>query len=44
MDAVIQKEAIYCAVGRCAHRLKESIDFKRWLDVATNEVRNPDPE
>lgn len=44
MDAVIQKEAVYCAVGRCAHRLKDSIDFLQWLDVAMNEVRNRDPE
>ncbi|EIM88549.1 ARM repeat-containing protein [Stereum hirsutum FP-91666 SS1] len=44
MDAVIQKEAVYCAVGRCAHRLKDSIDFVQWLDVAMNEVRNPDPD
>lgn len=44
MEGIIQKEAIYCAVGRCAHRLKDSIDFRQWLDIATNEINNTDPK
>ncbi|KAI0660923.1 ARM repeat-containing protein [Cubamyces menziesii] len=32
LPAIIQKEALYCAVGRCAIRLKESIPFEQWLD------------
>ena len=28
---IIQKEALYCAVGRCAHKLREQIDFDEWL-------------
>ncbi|KAI0776057.1 ARM repeat-containing protein [Trametes elegans] len=33
ISAIIQKEALYCAVGRCAIRLKESIPFEQWLDT-----------
>ncbi|KAI0650678.1 ARM repeat-containing protein [Trametes meyenii] len=33
LSAIIQKEALYCAVGRCAIRLKESIPFEQWLDT-----------
>ncbi|THH15375.1 hypothetical protein EW146_g5093 [Bondarzewia mesenterica] len=40
LQDVIQKEAIYCAVGRCAHRLKDSVDFAQWLNVASTEVHS----
>lgn len=33
LPAIIQKEALYCAVGRCAIRLKETIPFEQWLDT-----------
>ncbi|KAI9000953.1 ARM repeat-containing protein [Trametes punicea] len=33
LPAIIQKEALYCAVGRCAIRLKESISFQEWLET-----------
>ncbi|TFY59275.1 hypothetical protein EVJ58_g5888 [Rhodofomes roseus] len=29
---VVQKEALYCAVGRCATRLKDLIPFGQWLE------------
>ncbi|TBU32713.1 ARM repeat-containing protein [Dichomitus squalens] len=32
LPAIIQKEALYCAVGRCAIRLKGAIPFKDWLE------------
>lgn len=39
-----QKEAYYAAIGRCAHRLKEVIDFDQWLaQVVVKEVSSPDP-
>ncbi|KJA30164.1 hypothetical protein HYPSUDRAFT_125792 [Hypholoma sublateritium FD-334 SS-4] len=31
LDAVVQKEALYCAVGRCALRLKNVLKFDQWL-------------
>ncbi|KAL7282456.1 hypothetical protein ACG7TL_003927 [Trametes sanguinea] len=34
LPAIIQKEALYCAVGRCAIRLKESIPFQQWLETS----------
>ncbi|KAH9846976.1 ARM repeat-containing protein [Lenzites betulinus] len=34
LPSIIQKEALYCAVGRCAVRLKDSIPFEQWLDTA----------
>ncbi|KAI0832484.1 ARM repeat-containing protein [Trametes gibbosa] len=34
LPSIIQKEALYCAVGRCAIRLKESIPFEQWLNTA----------
>ncbi|CDO76254.1 hypothetical protein BN946_scf184470.g12 [Trametes cinnabarina] len=34
LPAIIQKEALYCAVGRCAIRLKESIPLGQWLDTS----------
>ncbi|KAI1796323.1 ARM repeat-containing protein [Ganoderma leucocontextum] len=32
LPAIIQKEALYCAVGRCAIRLKDTIPFEEWLE------------
>ncbi|KAG6821587.1 hypothetical protein H0H93_000096 [Arthromyces matolae] len=32
LEVVLQKEAIYCALGRCAGRLKEVIPFNDWLN------------
>ncbi|KAI0375701.1 ARM repeat-containing protein [Pilatotrama ljubarskyi] len=45
LPAIIQKEALYCAVGRCAIRLKECIPFEQWLNttlVAESQVTNHD--
>ncbi|KAF8165214.1 armadillo-type protein [Crassisporium funariophilum] len=44
LAAVIQKEALYCAIGRCALRLKDQIDFDEWLKhslVAEAQDTNP---
>ncbi|PIL37210.1 hypothetical protein GSI_00903 [Ganoderma sinense ZZ0214-1] len=32
LPTIIQKEALYCAVGRCALRLKDTIPFEEWLE------------
>ncbi|KAI0068814.1 ARM repeat-containing protein [Artomyces pyxidatus] len=44
LPAIIQKEAVYSAVGRCANRLKEHIDFGQWLDLAASEANNPNAD
>ncbi|KAF8195734.1 armadillo-type protein [Mycena galopus ATCC 62051] len=31
LQEVIQKEALYCAIGRCSSRLKTMIPFEQWL-------------
>ncbi|KAI6047441.1 ARM repeat-containing protein [Pisolithus marmoratus] len=31
LQSVIQKEAIYCAIGRCASRLRDVIPFTEWM-------------
>ncbi|OAX44518.1 ARM repeat-containing protein [Rhizopogon vinicolor AM-OR11-026] len=31
LASVIQKEALYCAIGRCATRLRDVIPFSQWL-------------
>jgi hypothetical protein len=45
LNSVIEKEAIYCAFGRCAHRLKNEIPFDQWLQhtlaVEAKEPTNP---
>jgi hypothetical protein len=32
LESVVQKEALYCAIGRCAVRLKGVIPFTQWLE------------
>ncbi len=45
LSSVIQKEALYCALGRCTHRLKNEIPFDQWLQhtlsVEAKEPNNP---
>lgn len=45
LSSVIQKEALYCALGRCAHRLKIEIPFDQWLQhtlsLEAKEPNNP---
>ncbi|KAI0053014.1 ARM repeat-containing protein [Auriscalpium vulgare] len=44
LSSVIQKEAVYTAVGRCANRLRDHVDFQSWLDLATQEAKNTSPD
>ncbi|PPQ99043.1 hypothetical protein CVT24_003603 [Panaeolus cyanescens] len=32
LDSIVQKEALYCAVGRCANRLRDHIQFAAYLE------------
>ncbi|EKM80164.1 hypothetical protein AGABI1DRAFT_120195 [Agaricus bisporus var. burnettii JB137-S8] len=42
LDSVIQKEALYCALGRCAYRLKDEIPFNQWLQhTLSHEAKEP---
>ncbi|KAI5893425.1 ARM repeat-containing protein [Schizophyllum commune H4-8] len=44
LQGVVQKEAIYCAIGRCCHKLKEAIPFAEWAQkilVAEATSTNP---
>ncbi|KAJ3989631.1 armadillo-type protein [Lentinula detonsa] len=39
------KEALYCAVGRCCHKLKEEIPFESWVErILIAEVQLPPNE
>ncbi len=44
LTSILQKEALYCALGRCASRMKDVITFDEWLstDLAA-EVRSTNP-
>ncbi|KAI0092637.1 armadillo-type protein [Irpex rosettiformis] len=33
LTSILQKEAMYCAIGRCATRLKGEIPFEQWLET-----------
>ena len=45
LPEIIQKEALYCAVGRCAHKLREQINFDEWLHSnLAAEALNDNPE
>lgn len=45
LSSVIQKEALYCAIGRCAVRLKNTIPFNEWLEhTLTLEARETNPK
>jgi len=45
LPEIVQKEALYCAVGRCAHKLREQINFDEWLHSnLAAEALNDNPE
>lgn len=42
---VLEKEAVYCAIGRCAARMSNVIPFNQWVDtILLPEVMNPNPK
>lgn len=44
LNAVVQKEALYCAIGRCALRLKNVIQLDTWLNGPfNNEAHDSNP-
>lgn len=44
LQGVVQKEAIYCAIGRCCHRLQEAIPFADWAQqILSVEARSANP-
>ena len=45
LASVVHKEALYCAIGRCATRMKEVIPFDKWLEhTLASEARNTNPK
>ncbi|KAK0230961.1 armadillo-type protein [Armillaria fumosa] len=44
MATIVQKEALYCAIGRCALKLKAYIPFEQWAaESLVVEARSSDP-
>ncbi|KZT42903.1 ARM repeat-containing protein [Sistotremastrum suecicum HHB10207 ss-3] len=44
LQGIVQKETMYCVVGRCASRLRGEIDFESWLrDQLVPEAQQSDP-
>ncbi|KAJ7498772.1 armadillo-type protein [Mycena latifolia] len=44
LTEIIQKEALYCAIGRCATKLKTMIPFDQWLQTTlAEEASSKDP-
>lgn len=44
LAGTVQKEALYCSIGRCAQRLKDVIPFKEWLhQTLTAEAHSTSP-
>ncbi|KAG8829540.1 hypothetical protein FRC17_006424 [Serendipita sp. 399] len=42
LPSIIRKDAVYCAVGRCAHRTKNSINFDNLVrETLSAEATNP---
>ncbi|KAG8940803.1 hypothetical protein FRC00_012795, partial [Tulasnella sp. 408] len=44
LTGILQREAIYCALGRCAGRMKGTINLDEWLPILESEARNPNSE
>jgi len=44
LEAVVEKEALYCAIGRCAMRLKDTIQLEKSLQTFYAEAQDPDPK
>lgn len=43
-DDILQREALYCAIGSCAPRLRGEIDFNGWVEIQlAKEVQETDP-
>ena len=41
LASVVHKEALYCAIARCATKMKEVIPFNEWLEhTLASEARD----
>ncbi|KAF8272542.1 ARM repeat-containing protein [Lactarius quietus] len=40
LQDIVQKEAVYCAIGRCAHRVRDNIDLSSWMEIAKGEAEH----
>lgn len=44
IQSILQKEALYCAIGRCGIHLKDLLPFNKWLEhTLTSEARETNP-
>lgn len=45
LESIVQKEALYCAIGRCAIRLRDAIPFQDWVSKRLAvEVKDQNPK
>lgn len=45
LENIVQKEALYCAIGRCAQRLKTVIPFQIWVSqYLAREAKSLNPK
>ena len=45
VQAIVQKEALYCAIGRCARYLMNDIPFDQWVSTSlVAEARDTNPK
>jgi hypothetical protein len=45
LASVVHKEALYCAIARCAAKMKEVIPFNEWLEhTLASEARDTNPK
>ena len=45
LDAVLRKEALYCAIGRCYLRLRDELPMDAWLSQSLSvEVKESNPK
>ena len=45
LDEIVQKEAVYCAIGRCATYLENKIQFQEWIALTLiPEAKDANPK
>ena len=45
LDEIVQKEAVYCAIGRCATFLENKIQFQEWITLTLiPEAKDTNPK
>lgn len=44
LEGILRREAVYCALGRNVHKLRDLINWNEWLNILAQEAQSSNPD